>query len=96
MPRRRPEPRLEPNVPNGWVAPAAGAALALSGEAEALAPDVAGSDMVVFFCVLIRRSSRKGENSRWEDWRNAGNALDISHKVAMSPVPPAAATSNSG
>lgn len=70
LPRARPEPRVVPNVPNGWVLPeaAAGAALALSGEAGALSPDVAGSDMVVFCCVLIRRSSRRaGEQPGWDD-----------------------------
>lgn len=58
FPRLRPEPRVEPNVPNGWVSPpaldagavtagAAGAVLSAAGAAGV--PDVSGSVIVLFF-----------------------------------------------
>lgn len=62
FPRLRPEPRVEPNVPNGWgwgwvsppaldagavTAGAAGAVLSAAGAAGV--PDVSGSVIVLFF-----------------------------------------------
>ena len=61
LPRLRPEPRVEPNEPNGWVSPpaldagavtagAAGAELSAAGAAEV--PDVSGSVIMLFLCFL--------------------------------------------
>ncbi len=58
MPRLRPEPRVAPNEPNGWVSPpalaagavtagAAGAVVSATGAAGV--PDVSGSVIVLFF-----------------------------------------------